>query len=89
MEEMKAKGLTEPQIAKALTDYANAGVTDKKDMITVSGFKVYPNEIEDVAARHPGIFESAAIGAKSTDQRISSQECSPPSRSRTSRVSSR
>jgi long-chain acyl-CoA synthetase len=34
----------------------------KKDMITVSGFKVYPNEIEDVAARHPGIFESAAIG---------------------------
>ena len=35
MEEMKAKGLTEPQIAKALTDYANAGVTEKKDMVTV------------------------------------------------------
>ncbi|MET0279551.1 MAG: AMP-binding protein [Steroidobacteraceae bacterium] len=34
----------------------------KKDMITVSGFKVYPNEVEDVAARHPGVFESAAIG---------------------------
>jgi long-chain acyl-CoA synthetase len=34
----------------------------KKDMITVSGFKVYPNEIEDIAARHPGVFESAAIG---------------------------
>jgi long-chain acyl-CoA synthetase len=34
----------------------------KKDMITVSGFKVYPNEIEDVAARHPGVFEAAAIG---------------------------
>ncbi len=34
----------------------------KKDMITVSGFKVYPNELEDVAARHPGVFESAAIG---------------------------
>jgi long-chain acyl-CoA synthetase len=34
----------------------------KKDMITVSGFKVYPNEIEDVAARHPGVYESAAIG---------------------------
>jgi long-chain acyl-CoA synthetase len=33
----------------------------KKDMITVSGFKVYPNEVEDVAAKHPGIFESAAI----------------------------
>jgi long-chain acyl-CoA synthetase len=34
----------------------------KKDMITVSGFKVYPNEVEAVAARHPGIFEAAAIG---------------------------
>jgi long-chain acyl-CoA synthetase len=34
----------------------------KKDMITVSGFKVYPNEVEDVAARIPGVFESAAIG---------------------------
>jgi long-chain acyl-CoA synthetase len=33
----------------------------KKDMITVSGFKVYPNEVEDIAARHPGIFESAAV----------------------------
>lgn len=34
----------------------------KKDMISVSGFKVYPNEVEDVAARHPGVFECAAIG---------------------------
>jgi long-chain acyl-CoA synthetase len=34
----------------------------KKDMITVSGFKVYPNEVEEVAAGHPGVFESAAIG---------------------------
>jgi len=34
----------------------------KKDMISVSGFKVFPNEIEDLAARHPGVFESAAIG---------------------------
>jgi long-chain acyl-CoA synthetase len=33
----------------------------KKDMILVSGFNVYPNEIEDVAALHPGILESAAI----------------------------
>ncbi len=33
----------------------------KKDMITVSGFKVYPNEVEAVASRHPGIFEVAAI----------------------------
>jgi long-chain acyl-CoA synthetase len=34
----------------------------KKEMSTVSGFKVYPNEVEDVAAKHPGVFESAAIG---------------------------
>ena len=34
----------------------------KKDMIVVSGFKVFPNEVEDVAALHPGVLESAAIG---------------------------
>ncbi|MDE2212665.1 MAG: AMP-binding protein [Betaproteobacteria bacterium] len=34
----------------------------KKDMIKVSGFNVYPNEIEDVVARHPGVREVAAIG---------------------------
>jgi long-chain acyl-CoA synthetase len=33
----------------------------KKDMISVSGFKVYPNEVEAVAALHPGVFESAAV----------------------------
>jgi long-chain acyl-CoA synthetase len=33
----------------------------KKDMIIVSGFKVYPNEIEDVIARCPGILEVAAV----------------------------
>lgn len=34
----------------------------KKDMIKVSGFNVYPNEIEEVLSRHPGILEAAAIG---------------------------
>jgi long-chain acyl-CoA synthetase len=34
----------------------------KKDMIIVSGFKVFPNEVEDMCARHPGVFECAAIG---------------------------
>lgn len=33
----------------------------KKDMILVSGFKVYPNEVEAVAASHPGVLEAAAI----------------------------
>jgi long-chain acyl-CoA synthetase len=37
-------------------------VDRKKDMIIVSGFNVYPNEIEEVAAMHPGIAECAAIG---------------------------
>lgn len=38
-------------------------ITDrKKDMIVVSGFKVFPNEIEDVLAMHPGVLEGAAIG---------------------------
>jgi len=34
----------------------------KKDMISVSGLKVYPNEVEAVAVRHPGVFEAGAIG---------------------------
>ena len=37
-------------------------VDRKKDMILVSGFNVFPNEIEDVLARHPKILEAAAIG---------------------------
>ncbi len=37
-------------------------VDRKKDMILVSGFNVYPNEIEDVIASHPGVFEVAVIG---------------------------
>lgn len=37
-------------------------VDRKKDMILVSGFNVYPNEIEDVIAQHPKVSEVAAIG---------------------------
>ncbi|WP_348766820.1 AMP-binding protein [uncultured Salinisphaera sp.] len=37
-------------------------VDRKKDMILVSGFNVYPNEIEDVVAGHPDILEAAAVG---------------------------
>ncbi len=37
-------------------------VDRKKDMILVSGFNVYPNELEEVVARHPGVLEVAAIG---------------------------
>jgi long-chain acyl-CoA synthetase len=34
----------------------------KKDMINVSGFKVFPNEVEDIISRHPGVVEAAVIG---------------------------
>jgi long-chain acyl-CoA synthetase len=37
-------------------------VDRKKDMILVSGFNVYPNEIEGVIAMHPGVLECAAVG---------------------------
>jgi long-chain acyl-CoA synthetase len=37
-------------------------VDRKKDMINVSGFNVYPNEVEDVAMGHPGVLEAGAVG---------------------------
>jgi long-chain acyl-CoA synthetase len=37
-------------------------VDRKKDMILVSGFKVFPNELEDVISRHPGVLEVAVVG---------------------------
>ncbi|WJM87208.1 long-chain-fatty-acid--CoA ligase FadD [Dickeya chrysanthemi] len=40
-------------------------VDRKKDMILVSGFNVYPNEIEEVVVRHPKVSEAAAVGVPS------------------------
>ncbi len=37
-------------------------VDRKKDMILVSGFNVYPNEVEDIVMQHPGVSEVAAVG---------------------------
>ncbi|MFX8801480.1 long-chain fatty acid--CoA ligase, partial [Acinetobacter baumannii] len=37
-------------------------VDRKKDMILVSGFNVYPNEVEQVVNLHPGVMECAAVG---------------------------
>ena len=37
-------------------------VDRKKDMILVSGFNVYPNEVEEAVAMHPGVMDVAAIG---------------------------
>ncbi|MGH8582145.1 MAG: AMP-binding protein [Gammaproteobacteria bacterium] len=42
-------------------------VDRKKDLILVSGFNVFPNEIEEVIAAHPGVLEVAAIGVPDSD----------------------
>jgi len=66
------------ETAKALTDgWMNTGdmaiahedgyfqiVDRKKDMINVSGFNVYPNEIEDLLITHPKVLEVAAVGVE-------------------------
>lgn len=45
-----------------LDDLGRVTITDrKKDMILVSGFNVYPNEIESVVAAHPGVLECAVV----------------------------
>ena len=41
-------------------------VDRKKDMILVSGFNVFPNEVEEVAMRHPKVMEAAAVGVADT-----------------------
>ncbi len=49
-----------------ITDEGYFKIIDrKKDMILVSGFNVYPNEVEDVIANHPEVLEVAAIGVPS------------------------
>ena len=42
-------------------------VDRKKDMILVSGFNVYPNEVEGVAVAHPGVSEAACVGVPDPD----------------------
>jgi long-chain acyl-CoA synthetase len=44
------------------TDGYTRIVDRKKDMVLVSGFNVYPNEVEDVVASHPGVLEVACVG---------------------------
>ena len=49
-------------IAVMLPDGQIKLVDRMKDMVLVSGFNVYPNEVEDVLASHPGVMEAAVIG---------------------------
>jgi long-chain acyl-CoA synthetase len=44
-----------------------------KDMVIVSGFNVYPNEIEDVLTQHPDILEAAVVGK--ADERTGERVC--------------
>ena len=46
-----------------MDEHGSIRISDrKKDMIVVSGFKVFPNEIEDVLTMHPGVLEAGVIG---------------------------
>ena len=49
-------------VAMLMPDGAVKIVDRLKDMVLVSGFNVYPNEVEDVLASHPGVLEVAVIG---------------------------
>ncbi|SCZ08763.1 AMP-binding protein [Microvirga guangxiensis] len=49
-------------VATILPDGQVKIVDRMKDMILVSGFNVYPNEVEDVIVKHPGVMEAAVIG---------------------------
>ena len=49
-------------VAVMLPDGQVKIVDRMKDMILISGFNVYPNEVEDVIAMHPGVMEFAVIG---------------------------
>lgn len=59
---LKDGWLATGDIAKSDEDGYFYIVDRKKDMILVSGFNVFPNEIEDVATMHSGVLEAAAIG---------------------------
>lgn len=68
-------------------------VDRKKDMILVSGFNVYPNEIEEVIASHPGVLECAVIGipdsSRGGGEGLRGQEGPEPHRGRSDQVLSR
>jgi long-chain acyl-CoA synthetase len=49
-------------VAVMLADGQVKIVDRMKDMVLVSGFNVYPNEVEDVLVQHPGVMEAAVIG---------------------------
>jgi long-chain acyl-CoA synthetase len=60
---MTADGFLRTGDIAAVDDNGFVRIVDrKKDMIVVSGFKVFPNEVEDVVSLHPGVLEVGAVG---------------------------
>ena len=60
---MTADGFFKSGDVGVMDDKGYVKIVDrKKDMILVSGFNVYPNELEGVIAAHPGVLECAVIG---------------------------
>jgi long-chain acyl-CoA synthetase len=59
---LKDGWLATGDIAKMDEDHYIQIVDRKKDMILVSGFNVYPNEVEAVIATHPGVTDTAVVG---------------------------
>ena len=60
---MYADGFFKSGDVGVMNDRGQTKIVDrKKDMILVSGFNVYPNEVEEVFAGHPGVLEVAAVG---------------------------
>ena len=60
---MTAEGFFKTGDIAVITETGYVRIVDrKKDMILVSGFNVYPNEVEGEAVQHPGVLEAAAVG---------------------------
>ncbi|SEG19851.1 long-chain acyl-CoA synthetase [Methylobacterium sp. 190mf] len=65
---MTADGFFRTGDVAILQEDGQVRIVDRmKDMILVSGFNVYPNEVEDVLAAHPAVLECAVVGAPSEE----------------------
>ncbi len=61
---MTADGYFRTGDVAVMSEGGEVKIVDRlKDMILVSGFNVYPNEVEDVMASHPGVLECAVVGS--------------------------
>ncbi|MCE4223913.1 AMP-binding protein [Methylobacterium sp. C25] len=68
---MTADGFFRTGDVATMSETGSIRIVDRmKDMILVSGFNVYPNEVEDVLAKHPSVLECAVVGARCDDGEI-------------------